>query len=116
MVALKTNCLLVIEDDSPLNFALEMLFGPDSGIEAVKSMANDFQGFLDEIAKLKSRVVLFEDSTALTGRNSLTQLLMSNPELKIIVILRDSNYIHVFRKEEIRIQSSAELIEAIHST
>jgi|GEM_PF-4399345 len=114
-VALSTNCLIVIEDDSPLNFALEMLLDANSGIKAVKSRANDFQEFVDEVSRLRSEVVLLEDSSTLTGKNSLTQLLMSNTNLKIIVILRDSNYIHIFRKEEIKIQSSSELIEAIQS-
>lgn len=40
---------------------------------------------------------------------------MSNPQFKIIVILQDSNYIHIFRKEEMMIESSSELIKAIRS-
>ena len=110
---MSTNCLLVIEEDSPLNFALEMLFSSDAGIKAVKSEARTFQEFVEEACRSKTQVVLLEDAAAPGERNTLTQLLMSTPPLKIIVILRDSNYIHVFRKEEILIQSSAELIEAI---
>lgn len=114
-VALSIDCLLVIENDSPLNFALEMLFGSSSGINAVKSRANNFQELVDEVCDLNSQVVLLEDSARLNGRNSPAQLLMSNPGLKIIVVLRESNYIHIFRKEEIMIQSSSDLIEAIQS-
>ena len=112
---MSTNCLLVIEDDSPLNFALEMLLAPSSGIIAVKSTASDLQGLVDEVCNLKSPVVILEDAVAMTEKNSLAQLLLSNPELKIIVVLRDSNAIHVFRKDEIMIQSSSDFIEAIQS-
>jgi len=82
---------------------------------AVKSRANNFQELVDEVCDLNSQVVLLEDSARLNGRNSPAQLLMSNPGLKIIVVLRESNYIHIFRKEEIMIQSSSDLIEAIQS-
>lgn len=110
-----TDCLLVIENDSPLNFAMEMLLVPSSGIKAVKSSAGNFQGLVDEVCNLRSQVVIFEDSAIPTEENSFTHLLISNPELKIIVVLRDSNYIHVFRKEEILIQSSSDFLEIIRS-
>ena len=112
---MSTDCLLVIENDSPLNFALEMLLVPSSGIQAVKSSAGDFQGIVDEVCNLKSQVVILEDSAAPSHENSLAYLLMSNPGLKIIVVLKDSNYIHVFRKEEVLIQSSSEFLEIIRS-
>lgn len=109
------HCLLVIDNDSPLNFALEMLLAPSSGIQAVKSNAKDLQGVVDEVCKLKSQVVILEDSATPTEEKSLANLLMSNPELKIIVVLKDSNYVHIFRKDEILIQNSSEFLEIIRS-
>ena len=112
---MRTDCLFIIDDNSPLNFALEMLFGPASGINAVRSQAVDFQGLVNEVCSLQSPVVLVEDSADANERSPLAQLVMSNPQFKIIVILRDSNYIHIFRKEEVMIESSSELIKAIRS-
>jgi hypothetical protein len=113
MLLLNTNCLLVIDEDSPLNFALEMLLTPGSGVVAVKSNAGDFQDLVDEVCSLQSQVVILEDAAPMTEKNSLAHLLLSNPELKIIVVLRESNTIHVFRKDEIVIQKSSDLIDAI---
>jgi len=112
---LSTNCLLIIKNDSPLNLAMEMLLGPGSDILAVKSNANDFQGLVNEVCALKSEVVVFEDEVAMTEKNSVTHLLMSNPELKVIVIFRDSNYIHIFRKDEILIKRASEFLDLIRS-
>lgn len=114
-ITLSTDCLIVIEDDSPLNFALEMLLVPSSGIKAVKSNADNFQGIVDEVCNLKSQVVILEDSATPTHENSLAHLLMSNPALKIIVVLRGSNYVHIFRKDEVLIQNASEFLEIIKS-
>ena len=112
---MSTDCLLVIEKDSPLNFAMEMLLVPDTGINAVNSKASNFQGVVDEVFNMSSQVVILEDSVTPTEEDSLAQLLISKPDLKIIVILRNSNYVHIFRKEEILIESSSELLEIIQS-
>ncbi len=40
-------------------------------------------------------------------------MLMSKRELKFIVVLRNSNHIYVFRKDEVLIQNSSDFIEAI---
>jgi len=112
---LSINCLLIIENDSPLNFALDMLLVPGSEINVVKSNAVDLQGVVDEISNLKSQVVILEDSATPTRKNSLANLLMSNPELKIIVVLKDSNYVHIFRKDEILIENASEFLEIIQS-
>jgi hypothetical protein len=112
---LENNCLLIIDRDSPLNFALEMLLVPSSGINAVKSNAQDLQGIVNEVCKLKSPVVIVEDSATPTDDDSLAQLLMSNPDLKIIVVLKDSNYVHIFRKDELLIQNASEFLEIIRT-
>lgn len=110
---MSTNCLLIIEDDSPLNFALEVLLAPSSGIQAVKSNAADLQDLVNEVCNLKSQVVILEDAATRTEKNSLVNMLMLNPDLKIIVVPRDNNHIHIFRKDEILIQSASDFLEII---
>jgi len=114
-ITLSTDCLLFIENDSPLNFALDMLLVPDSGIKAFKSNADNLHGLVNELCNLKSQVVILEDSAIQTEENSVAHLLMSSPELKIIVVLRESNYIHIFRKDEVLIHSSSDFLEIIRS-
>lgn len=110
---MSTECLLVIENDSPLNFAFEMLLTPDKGVKATKSSAGDLQILVDEICETKPQVVIFEDTAKLTENHTLFDLLMSTPKVTIVIVQRESNYIHVFRKEEIMIESSSDFLEAL---
>jgi len=113
--ALGIDCLLFVEEESPLTIAFEMLFDAKSGINAVKSNASDLQELINEINDLRSQVVIFEDVTIDSGQNSIAGLLASSSELKIIVVLRDSNYIYTFKKEQTLIQTSSDLLDEIRS-
>jgi hypothetical protein len=112
---LTNHCLLVIDNNSPLNLAMEVLLVPDSGVQAIKSTARNLQGVADEVHDLKSSVVILEDSAISANGNSLAQILMSNQALKIVVVLRDSNYVYIFRKDEILIENASEFLEIIQS-
>jgi len=113
--ALGIDCLLFVEEESPLTIAFEMLFDAKSGINAVKSNASDLQELINEINDLRSQVVIFEDVAIDSGQNSIAGLLASSSELKIIVVLRDSNYIYTFKKEQTLIQTSSDLLDEIRS-
>jgi len=115
MIPLTIDCLLFVEEKSPLNIAFETLLGPKSGIKAIKSNAEDLQGLVDEMHDLKSQVVILEDLTIKPEENFIASLLSSDSELKIIIVLRESNYMYTFKKEEIMIKSSSDLLDAIRS-
>ena len=112
---MSTNCLLVINNASPLNFAMEMLLVPSSGIQAVKSRAHDLPGMIDEIYASQSQVVIIEETATMDNENSLFDMKKLNPGLKIILVPRDGNYIHIFRRDEIAIQNAAEFLDIIRS-
>ena len=111
-----TECILVIGNNSPLIYAMDTLLIPETGINAIKSTANDLQNLLEEICEFNARVVILEDVEITSDESqSLAQMLMSKRELKFIVVLRNSNHIYVFRKDEVLIQNSSDFIEAIRS-
>ena len=110
-----TNCLLVINNDSPLNFAMEMLLVPSSGIKAVKSRARDLQSMINEIHVSQSQVVIIEETATLDNETSLADMHKLNPDLKIILVPRDGNYVHIFRQDEIAIQNASEFLDIIRS-
>lgn len=108
-----TNCLLVIDEDSPWNLVKEVLLVPGLGIQAVKSNANDLRGVLEEICYLKSQVVIIEEAATVDDQNSLSDMLTLSPDLKIILVSRDNNYIHVFRGADVLIESASEFLDII---
>ena len=110
------DCLLFLANDSPLQLAMERILTPETGIRAVRSVASNFEGLLREVCDSNSQVVILEDAIVAGEESStLPQMLMLNPALKIIVVLSDSNYVRIFRKDEILIRSAADFLEIIHS-
>jgi len=112
---LSTNCLFVIDNNSPLNLAFEVLLAPSSGVVATKSNALDFQGLVAEAYNLNSEVVIIDDAVAMTRDGLPVDMFVSNPELKVIVVLKDGNCVHVFRKAEILLHSASEFLEIIRT-
>jgi len=114
-MVLSTNCLFFIDNDSPLNLAFESLLVPSSGVIAVKSKAIDFQELINEVDNLNSEVLIIEDTLTMANDNSLADMLILNPELKLIVVLRENNYVRIIRKDEILIKNASEFLEIIRS-
>jgi len=110
---LNTNCLLLIDEDSPLIIAFDNLFGPNSGINAVKSNAKTLHILTDEVSATKSSVIVMEDLSVDPDENAIADLLASTPDLKIIIVLRESNYIYTFKMEETLIHSSEDFLDAV---
>lgn len=109
------NCLLVSENESPLNMALDRLLSSNPGINVVKWRPTNYQGLIDEICKLKAQLVVLDEFSELAAQNSLTQLLMYHPTMRVIVVQHSTNQLHVFRKDEVMLQSSSDLLAIIES-
>ncbi len=113
MVVLSIDCLFFVKDESPLTLAFEVLLGQKSGINAIKSNAENLTDLVQEVCDQKANVIILEDLAINPKENAIAGLLASKSDLKIIIVLRESNYIYTFKKEEIVVQSSSDLLNAI---
>jgi len=113
MVVLSIDCLFFVKDESPLTLAFEVLLGQKSGINAIKSDAENLTDLVQEVCDQKANVIILEDLAINPKENAIAGLLASKSDLKIIIVLRESNYIYTFKKEEIVVQSSSDLLNAI---
>ena len=109
------DCLLVYENNYLMNFALSTILSPESGVVAIKSEAKDHQALAEEIHNLGMHVVIIEASAKLADPQSIFSLLVTNPTLRIIVVQSESNFIHIFQKNEVALYQSADLVKAIQS-
>ena len=94
---------------------MEMLLVHSSGINAIKSRASDLQSMINEICESQSQVVIIEETATMDNENSLADMRKLNPKLKIILVPRDGNYVHIFRQDEIVIQNASEFLDIIRS-
>jgi len=80
----------------------------------LESRALDFNDFLNEVARERPDVILLEDHSPYANNAHFMQLLISKPNLPVIVIGEDSNVLHIVRRESLPVSSSDDLIKAIN--
>ena len=109
-------CVLAIAKDTLLSFALTNLINAsDTGLVVVESNASTFEELVTEINTHRADVILLEKSSSFAGEQALTKLLMLYPRLLVIIIDEESNWLHIYRREDILMTSAADLISAIQS-
>lgn len=106
--------VLVMNQDSLLNSALtDILKNSTCVLKVVTSPVDDVKGLIEETSKLKPDVVLIGESTPLAQEDVLGHLLMSNPELQVIIISEDSNWVHIFHKKDFLMTRQSDLLDVM---
>ena len=106
--------VLVMNQDSLLNSALtDILKSSICDIKVVTSGVNDVKGLIEETSKLKPDVVLIGESTPLAQEDVLGHLLMINPELQVIIVSEDSNWVHIFHKKDFLMTRQSDLLDVL---
>jgi hypothetical protein len=68
-----------------------------------------------DVSKIQPNVVLFSESQPMAAKESLAQLLIGHPRLRIVVVSVDSNWLHIFNKEDMLLTSLDDLLAVIKS-
>jgi len=109
--------VLVISMDSLLNLALtNIITDSDLGLSVIESKAQQYEELVEEINTIIADVILLDKASSFATEDILTKLLMLYPKLLLILVDPQSNWLHVYRREDILISSSAELMEIIKSS
>jgi DNA-binding NarL/FixJ family response regulator len=66
-----------------------------------------------EIERLRAEVVFIGESTPMASNGNITQLLRTRPNLKVIVVSEQSNWVHIFRRDDILLGSLPEFMHLI---
>ena len=106
--------VLVMQKDSLLNQALaNILKNSECEISVITSGASEARAFIDETSKLKPDIVILGESTPMAGKEVLGYLLMSNPEMQVVVVSEDTNYVHIFHKMDKLITRQTDLLDVL---
>jgi chemotaxis response regulator CheB len=109
-------CLLALQKNTLMNQALlSALINTSSDNTVVISVANDLKSLLAEIEELRPNVVLMGEMMPLSVKDSLEHLLRCLPELRVIVVCEDSNWLHVFSKKDVLITRQSDLLDIVYS-
>jgi chemotaxis response regulator CheB len=106
--------VLVMKQDSLMNSALaDVLKKSECELKVITSEGNDMKSLIEEASELKPDVVLLGESTLLARKDVLGYLLMSNPELQVIVVSEDTNWIHIFTKRDKLMTRQTDLVDVL---
>lgn len=109
-------CVLALPKDSLLGFTLANLINAsDVGLVVCESQAQTLADLVKEIKDNQADVILLEKSSPFADEVALTKLLMVNPKLLMIIINENSNWFHIYRKEDVLMTSPEDIISAIKS-
>ena len=109
-------CVLAIMKDSVLGHAMtDLINSSEAGLIVVESEARTLEELIEEINTYNADVILLERSSPFAGEEALTKLLMLYPRLLVIIVNEDSNWLHIYRREDKLMTTSADLISAIQS-
>ena len=111
---MNTPRVLVMQKDSLLNQALaNLLKNSECEIKVITSSASEAKGLIAETSELKPDIVILGESTPMAGKEVLGYLLMSNPEMQVVVVSEDTNYLHVFHKKDKLITRQTDLLDVL---
>jgi len=115
-ITVPTRSILLMEKDSLWKRALSSLVSTSgSDINLITSQASNLDELIGEISQNEVSVVLLgESSMPSTEKDSLTQLLMVYPKLRVIVVSEDSNWLYVFQKEDFLLTGLTDLLNVIN--
>jgi DNA-binding NarL/FixJ family response regulator len=106
--------ILIMKQDSILNHALATLIkNSECSLNVMTSAENDVRDLIAETSELKPDVVILGESTPLARKDVLGDLLMANPEMQVITISEDTNWIHVFQKKDKLMTRQSDLLDLL---
>jgi DNA-binding NarL/FixJ family response regulator len=104
-----------MESDVLVKRAVASLMILASELEVVVSEAVDIPELVRDINKINPTVLLLNESLPLSDKDSLTHLLISHPKLKVVIVSVDSNWLHIFDKQDMLLTRLDDLLAIIRS-
>lgn len=112
---MKKCCFLVGWNDSLFKqLVARLLQDFENDLELYESQSADFEDLLKEISEAEPNIILLEESFPFSKDSYLVQLLITKPNIPLIVISDVSNEMHIVRRESIILSSSNDLIKTIN--
>ena len=112
---MKKRCFLAGRNNSLFkNLVATLLNDLLKDLDLHESQADDLEGLLNEISETDPTLILLDDSSPFSSDSPLIRILMHKPNLPVIVISENSNFMHIVRRETQIINSSSDLVKAVN--
>jgi hypothetical protein len=115
MISPNNTTVLVLKSDILLKRAVLSLMNLEKELEIVISEAIDVNKLAMDISKINPDVILFSESQPLAAKEVMAQLLTCHPKIKIVVASVNTNWLHIYEKEDKLLTKLVDLITVIKS-
>jgi len=109
-------CVLVITKNSFLNVSLtNLIHASDIGLAVIESTAQEYEELIREIDTHEADVILLDKACTFADEEALTKLLTLYPKLLMVIVDEESNWLQVYRRENILMTSTQDLLNTLAS-
>jgi len=116
MVTTKAPCVLVLKADVLMKRAFASLITQGGEFEVAVSEALDLTDLIEDVASINPDAIFLSGSLPLADKASLSQLLIRYRGLKVVVVSNESNWLHIFKREDRLLTRLDDLLLVINST
>jgi hypothetical protein len=113
MISPNSFCVLVLKSDVMLKRAVLSLMDLEKHLEIVISEAADIKKLAKDVSKINPNVILLSESQPLAAKETVTQLLINHPKIRIVIVSVNSNWLHIYDKEDKLLTKLEDLLTVI---
>jgi hypothetical protein len=110
-----TNCILSCTDELLFESIVESLLSNLDDLELTQMIGSSQMELLEAIEKIQPQVLVLCHRTHDTLPTDYIFFLQHYPDLKIITVSSEDNYMHIYGKQKVLIKQSTDLLSVIQS-
>ncbi len=113
--SVKTQNILVVGMQSLLSMGLASSLAQPADFQLTECDIDDLDALTDEIFRFEPVVVLLNQSSVLAAENSLGTILATFPNLRVIVIQEESNWLNIYSSKAFNLTHISDLRKVIEA-
>lgn len=108
-----TNCLLACADELLLGSIVEDLLNQGDDLVCSEIVSNSAEKIVESVAHHEPDVLILCHKTHNTVPVQFAKLFLAYPEMLIITVSTDDNYMHIYGKQKVLMTHSSDLLSVI---
>lgn len=108
--------VVIIHHEFPLLAGIERLLSTVAGLKLITVSSTDVVDIVNEINQLQPEIVILDENLPGDGTSRLLNLLITFPELRLVVVNGLHNQLQVYDKKEVLVSCFDDLISAVQSS
>ena len=98
-----------------LGFGVESLLASEADLEVINVVNEDMCGLLQAVAQYRPDTIILDKSLIMEDGNLLVSLLEELPEMRVIGVSAEDNWLHLYWKRDVMVTQAADFTEVVRS-